>query len=209
MRTCVVLIAVLVGGPSVWAGGATRPATAPAGKVGEADAALIRKLLRDATGRGEGPAMERVLNGMRASRIKQSVQFDAGGDTQKIQRGIVRDLAEAIAEAWRSQRSQPTTSRSPSGERRRRHRKQATSAQAGAQQTGPSRPKADESATHGVPTTGPARLRGAMRELRRGWGRLPARDRDQVVQGFGQDFLTKYREWIERYYRALAGPEEE
>jgi hypothetical protein len=29
------------------------------------------------------------------------------------------------------------------------------------------------------------------------------------VQGFEQDVLTKYREWIERYYRALANPQEQ
>ena len=67
----------------------------------------------------------------------------------------------------------------------------------------------DERATRGTPTIGPGRAARQLRELRRGWGRLPARDRDEVVQGFDQDFLTKYRQWIERYYRALASPEEE
>ncbi len=181
------------------AGATTQPSAA--------DEALIRKLLRDATGRGEGSAMERVLEGMRASRIKLSVYFDPGGETQKIQRGIVRDLDEALKEAWSSQRPQPTTSRSGSESRRRRSASRPASEQNQQAQPKSSEPMADERATHGTPVAASRPTGGAIRELRRGWGRLPARDRDEVVQGFGQDFLTKYREWIERYYRALANPQ--
>jgi hypothetical protein len=196
---------------------ATRPATTravgPATRTSQEDEALIRKLLRDATGRGKEAAMERALQGMRASRVKLSGQFDAGSDTQTIQRGILRDLDDAIAEAWRSQRrldSPPTTRQA---DRRRKPRSTTASSQkstdqARAEQTAANRPKPDEGATHGQPVAAD-RARGALRGLRRGWGALPPRDRDEVVQGFGQDFLTKYREWIERYYRALAEPDRE
>ncbi len=212
---CVVLATVLAGSATANAASASRPTTAPgagaATQPSEADKALIRKLLRDATGRAEEPAMIRVLEGMRASRVKLAVQFDPGNDTQKIQRGIVRDLEEAIEEARKAQRRMPTTttSRSQPEERRRRHRQRPEAKQADANQPSSSTPMADDRATHGQPTSAAAGVGRLLRELRRGWGQLPARDRDEVVQGFGQDFLTKYREWIERYYRVLASPQSE
>jgi len=212
---CVMLVSVLAGGTTAGAASASRPTTAPAATAAtqprEADKALIRKLLRDATGRAEEPAMIRVLEGMRASRVKLAVQFDPGNDTQKIQRGIVRDLEKAIEEARKAQRRMPTTttSKSPPDERKRRHRKRPEERQADAKQAGSSTPIADERATHGQPTSAAAGVGRMLRELRRGWGQLPARARAEVVQGFGQDFLTKYREWIERYYRVLANPQPE
>ncbi|MFQ5495803.1 MAG: hypothetical protein ACE5EX_10530, partial [Phycisphaerae bacterium] len=46
--------------------------------------------------------------------------------------------------------------------------------------------------------------RGApFRELRRGWGHLPGREREELIQGISERYLDRYREWIERYYRAL------
>ena len=41
-------------------------------------------------------------------------------------------------------------------------------------------------------------------EVRRGWGFLPQRDREAIVQGSNEEFHAKYREYIERYYRAIA-----
>lgn len=184
----------------------------PTSKPSKADQDLIRKLLRDATGRQEGPVMLRVLDGMRASRVKLGISFDTGEETQQIQRGIVHDLEKTIAEAWKNQQSSPTTSKSrPSEDRRKRKSKQP---KPGPDQKNPKQadavdPRAQEQATHGTVTTSAAPAPGAIRELRRGWGRLPERDREEVVQGFEQEFLSRYREWIERYYRALADPKEE
>jgi hypothetical protein len=39
--------------------------------------------------------------------------------------------------------------------------------------------------------------------MRRSWGHLPQRDREEVIQGIGEACLERYRVWIERYYRAL------
>ncbi|MCP4247470.1 MAG: hypothetical protein GY778_10520, partial [bacterium] len=50
---------------------------------------------------------------------------------------------------------------------------------------------------------------GRFREFRRGWGNLPARDRDEVLQGIDEDVLEKYRHLIERYFRTLAEDEKE
>ncbi|MBN1343242.1 MAG: hypothetical protein JXQ73_11215 [Phycisphaerae bacterium] len=191
----------------------SRPTTTTS-KPTAADEELIRKLLRGATGKDKGPAFERVIEGMHASRVKLAIQFDPGNDTQTIQRQILTDLDEAIAEAWRSQQRvpSPTTKQSDSDPKRKR---QTTSSESSGQQqqqqdpdSASNQPMPDERATRGRPIT-TSRPGGTIRELRRGWGQLPSRDRDEVVQGVGQDYLTKYREWIERYYRALANPEGE
>ncbi len=175
----------------------------------EADKALIRKLLDGAQGKDKSPAIIRALDGMQASSVKLTLEFDPGGETQKIQRGIVRDLEQAIEEAWKSQKRRPTSQQSQSKSKpRRRSSKQSASADQ-KQATTPqgAGPKMDDSPTRGRPVAATTQPSGRLRELRRGWGHLPARQRDEVVQGFKQDFLTKYREWIERYYRALADPE--
>ena len=38
---------------------------------------------------------------------------------------------------------------------------------------------------------------------------LPDRDREAVIQGFKEDFLRKYGELIEAYYRALSDTSDE
>jgi hypothetical protein len=50
--------------------------------------------------------------------------------------------------------------------------------------------------------------RGELRELRQGWGHLPMREREEIIQGIGERYLERYRAWIERYYRALQEAEE-
>ena len=54
-----------------------------------------------------------------------------------------------------------------------------------------------------------ADFRSAAGEATRGWGFLPERDRDEIIQGFEETFMSKYREQIERYYRLLAREEGE
>ncbi len=184
----------------------TQPTTQPTVE----EEALIQRLLRGGDDEGEAPAIERATEGMRASRVKLTMQFDTSDETQKIQEGVVRDLEEAIKEAWESQQKSPSTTTSKSDasdQQRRRKGEQTSSAQdASAQPAEANQPREKDGATRGKPTKG-APARGVLDELRRGWGRLPARDRDEVVQGFDQDYLRKYREWIERYYRALADPD--
>ena len=51
--------------------------------------------------------------------------------------------------------------------------------------------------------------RGPFRESRRGWGHLPARDRDELLQGVEEAFIEQYRPQIEQYYRALTETEED
>ncbi len=193
---------------------ATRPTTSRAASRPSAeDEALIRKLLDDATGRRKDTAMDRVLDGMRGSQVKLTRYFDPGNQTQKIQRQVLRDIDEAIEEARRSQRSKPGSSTTARSDKEQTAASRPASSQEASGERSPSgdstKPKTDDKATRGQATSGPARTAGELRELRRGWGSLPPRDREEVLQGFDQDSLEKYREWIERYYRSLATPRNE
>ena len=51
--------------------------------------------------------------------------------------------------------------------------------------------------------------RGEFRESRRGWGHLPQRDRDELLQGIDEEFIEQYRPQIEQYYRALTETEDQ
>jgi hypothetical protein len=44
---------------------------------------------------------------------------------------------------------------------------------------------------------------GELIDVRRAWGHLPMREREEIIQGVNEEFLEEYREWVERYYRAL------
>ena len=44
---------------------------------------------------------------------------------------------------------------------------------------------------------------GDLDARRRAWGHLPMRERDEILQGLSDQYLQRYRVWIERYYKAL------
>ena len=39
------------------------------------------------------------------------------------------------------------------------------------------------------------------------WGKLPERQREQILQPLSEEFLPKYASEIEAYFRALADPD--
>ena len=170
------------------------------------DEELARRLQAEAAGREAETALTRMLRYMKASRDALRDRFDPGEQTQAIQKKILEDLEEAIRLA-RSQmrKSSKDQSSSPSRDARRAGKPQKAGSssqdpQAG-QQTNP-QGAADEEATQGQAQTG--KVGGELREAGREWGHLPQRAREEVVQGFSEDVLLKYKTQIEKYYRALA-----
>jgi hypothetical protein len=59
------------------------------------------------------------------------------------------------------------------------------------------------SAGVGEPGVDQRRPGGDLQDLRRAWGHLPMREREEIIQGVGERYLERYRDWIERYYRTL------
>lgn len=163
---------------------------------------LVRKLLG-----GESTAVdqvERMLQDMGEASTRLTSQLDAGSQTQAAQRRALEGLDELIRQAGENRSASPQTSRvRPRGERdAQRHRtpderKQTNQGKGGqAQRGGPG--------AAGGAGEDSANKKAAKAEMVRGWGYLPGRERDEVIQGFDEEFLVKYREQIMEYYRRLA-----
>ncbi len=156
-----------------------------------------------------GQAVARTLILMEQSRKQLSAKLDPGPETQAVQQQIVTALDELIAAAMAAAQGTAGASGQPQpGERRERQQpgkpdKTADGATtpAGEVQGGPGSVQSD-----GTGLTTPS---GEFRESRRGWGHLPARERDEIIQGVREAVLEKYREQINEYYRALAEEETE
>lgn len=177
----------------------------------EQDDELTRRLIREATGGAEEGVMERTMRLMDEAHTRLAVRFDPGVETQALQQQVLDQLDSAIAQAAAG-RSQRRSSRQeqvatdkrmlPKPKRGRADTKEAAD---------------DSSSTETTTSDGPSESAGLirsglqipLRETRRGWGHLPSRDREELIQGIDSEFLDKYRTLIERYYRALAEAEDE
>lgn len=183
------------------------PASDPADSREEPDSYeedLGEKLLRKAVTGAEEDIMAQILRLMHESSRKLTLEFDPGARTQGMQAKIVERLDEAIKLAA-AQQHQARGEGQSTGDKRRLPEDGETGeteqdegegregdATAGSGSTGA-----------GVVTENPERRGGPLSERRRAWGNLPPRDREEVIQGKGEGFLERYRQQIERYYRAL------
>ena len=178
---------------------AQAPTTQPeADKPGDA---LIRRL-RDSNDAGD--IQTRITRLMERSQERLERAFDPGPSTQEIQTKILGRIDEAIEIARRNSRKSSSSSSAQrqrvekrrSGRRQEKKAAQPSDAREGsAKQDTPAQRGADESGASGD---------RPFAETRRTWGTLPDRDREAVIQGFKEDFLRKYAELIESYYRALS-----
>ena len=166
---------------------------------------LSERLIRQAVGDQDRDIMDQITRLMDQSARRLHREFDPGRQTQAVQQQIVKTLDQAIAAAQR-RRAKASASARPTGDRRTTPPK-------------PDRPRDSADATAGdqPPETtagGPGGAdappaTGRFRESRRGWGHLPARDRDEILQGLDEDVLEKYRSLIDRYFKALAEDDQE
>jgi hypothetical protein len=144
--------------------------------------------------------MTRIVANMRSAEERLKHEYDAGGETQALQQEILEDLDLAIKSA--SNRSKQRSGQPSKSDTRRK---------GNPSEQPDSAPQPGASAKSGEPSAKvrPTRLRvnttGRLREYRRGWGHLPQRDRDAILQGSQEQSVERYRSWIDRYYRALAG----
>ena len=164
---------------------------------------LAGKLMRKALNDSDEDLMDGIMRLMGDVSHKLQIDFDPGEQTQTVQRKISEKLDEAIKVAA-SRRRMRTVNPPPQGPDKRklpsaakrpepsRSRKQGEVSEASTSETPP--------AVSEVKTPAPG---GELRDARRGWGNLPQRERDEVIQGVDEEFLERYRMWIERYYRSL------
>ena len=152
-------------------------------------------------GSESGDVMDRILALMRQSGRRLDIDFDPGIATQAVQSRILEELDSAVKAA--AQKRRRSKSESTSSADKRRATSDKTQAKPGDQSSSGSESKPASRATKGNRPADSRSGLGALRESRRGWGRLPERDREQILQGAGESTLTRYKAWIDRYYRAL------
>lgn len=178
-------------------GGASAGDPQPPGEGDTQRDDLVRRLKG---GTDSDAVFVRVLRNMEQSYRRLTAQLDAGAQTQQIQSQIIADLDDAIATARRMQSSG------------RRTGQQLDSRRAGRRLRDTESPGEGESARADGTSSGPDDKPGATQrpvggrlgDVGRGWGNLPDRDREAVIQSMHDRFVQKYDELIRRYYEALA-----
>lgn len=178
-------------------------------KKANSDERLGERLIRKVVTKADDDVMDDIIRLMSEASRRLEIDFNVGQDTQSLQTRIVAELDQAIKVAAAQRRLQSSHDQPTSTDKRRMPERPQQSTR----RTKPA--KADEADTSSFDegdASGAeaenARVRGELRERRRAWGHLPMREREEIIQGIGDRFLERYRDWIERYYRALQETEE-
>lgn len=172
-------------------------------KGSKVDEELIHRLLGGQTSIVD--AMERTLSRMEDASQGLLDRLDVGEETQRAQKDILTGINQLIEEA---SKNRPSSRDRSSSVRRRQERPEGRSTP-GDFQKAASQGKAPPAASRPTdPGQAGRREKGKgdadKSDLARGWGFLPQRDREEISQGFDEQFPAKYRERILEYYRQLA-----
>ncbi len=167
-----------------------------------------KRLIREVTEGAEADIMDEIMRMMSDVGRRLDIEFDSGEETRAVQRDIVERLNNAILLAAKQRRRSRQSASSSRDRRRRPDQARPREKDVGQQQpdTGASSRSDSASTSQNAGSAGPKT--GNLSETRRTWGNLPQRERDEVIQGSEEAHLERFREWIERYYRALQETEE-
>ncbi len=210
MRQVFVLAIWVLGTAGLLSAGAaySDPPSSPPDADERRDDDLSKRLIRKATTGTDADIMSQVTSLMSEAERRLVRDLDPGPQTQAAQEHVLQRLDDAIKMALQ-QRSTSRSRQVYKGERRalpeepsdERDGKKGTGAEGGVDP--------GESVDAGSEPGSEQRRRGPFREARRGWGHLPQRDRDELLQGIEEEFIERYRSQIEQYYRALTESEED
>ena len=198
-----ILLVVLTGG-AAFAQDATGNGSQPDKDQDRRAEALSKRLIRGES--VEQDPMARIVAQMAEAELRLARSFDPGPATQALQQRIIDDLDAAVAAAIR-RGGRGGSGGGLAGDQRRRPSEAVAGQGRDTSGRAASGTRGDAARAKGEPAT--AGLSGQFRESRRGWGHLPPRDRQEVIQGLGEQSLEKFRQWIERYYKALAEEDRE
>ena len=171
-----------------------------AAKPAGSEAAIDRELMQDLSdGEDLGEAPESPLQQL-AERMKLSQQRigtrDTSESTQQIQQDISDRLARLIEQVEKRASSSGNPSQSGSGK---------PGGQGDAEGASPSPGAASESTQRVEQAERIERDSADVRDtIRRVWGHLPEKMREQMQNSLDDQFLPKYEKLIEQYYRRLA-----
>lgn len=180
------------------------PLSAPKDKAKADEQKLGRRLIRGTTADDED-IMEKIIRLIDQTARRLEIDFDTGEETQALQLEVLKQLDDAIQLAAAQTRKSSGQQRSSESDRRRRQEKDKSRNAKAHPNKGES---ADTAPAGRASTAGGINDRDDSTESRRGWGNLPQRERDEVIQGAGERYLERYRKWIEQYYRALQEADE-
>lgn len=204
MRNCLTVMAMVASWATMVC--AQEPPTGSVPPEKREDDRLGERLIRKAVKGGDEDPMDKITHMMGEAAQKLELDLDAGEDTQKLQRSVLEELDKAIKMAAAQSRPKSQPKPGSGGDKRESPEKSGSKKH---QTAGRDEQGKGDSAEASKSQSAAASMRdrdvagGQLQESRRGWGHLPDRDRDEIVQGINEGFVEKYRTWIERYYRAL------
>lgn len=169
---------------------------------------LAERLMRKAVAESDESLMAGIVRRMAEAAKKLELHFDAGEPTQRVQQEISEKLDEAIKIAATQRKPGKQPSQSSGADKRRMPSKPRPEQGKGAVQRGGQTAEPSNESTTTSASVATEKQRGELLDARRGWGQLPQREREEVIQGSNEGYLDRYRQWVERYYRTLQGSDE-
>lgn len=176
------------------------PASAPK-KPNGGEAEIDRQLLQDLSqGEDLGETPENPLEQL-AKRMKQSEQRmrtrDTSAETQSIQKEISDRLAQLISQA--EKQGQPGSGKESTGG-------SGKAGNPGDAESGSPKPGSAAESTRRLDRADSIEQEtiSVHDTIRRVWGHLPEKMREQMLNSLDDEFLPKYEKLIEQYYQRLA-----
>ncbi len=180
---------------------ADKPGEKPADKPKTAQEKLDEQLRRDLEGEdiGQEKKDEHPLKklGREMREVQQRIgAHDTAEGTQQLQKQIAADLKQLIEQAQKKPQGNKSGNNNKPG---------SNSAQAGSD-SGQAASKPGQESTQRLEQGNQeeVRMNEVKDALRRIWGHLPEKEREEMIGALGEQFLPKYERLIEAFYKRLA-----
>ncbi len=153
-------------------------------------------------------AFEGAIEQMQLSAELLDEKFDAGLGTQRVQEEILAGLDTLIDEAKKNQNQSAAQSMTQQQQQQQRNPGRQNQQQRDQQNQNPSEQERNQNPSDTTEGDPPPRQEGDLNtmldETRAEWGSLPARIREQLLQGRREKFSSLYDRMTREYYRRLA-----
>ncbi len=180
-------------------------------KPADADKTDPRRLERELGEAAVSEDVDPLLGIAEQMRVVQGrmVSHDAGSDTQTMQKEIIAKIDRLLQQARKAcQKSASQCNSQQTAPRQSTPQPSQPPKQDGGKAKATNRPANvanDPTATKKLGRMNAEQIRSMLAKLP-GWGELPARDRERMLDAPPEDFLPEYQEMIENYYRRLSQP---
>jgi hypothetical protein len=189
----------------------TADAQPPATQPGDG-AALDPELEKLLQGRPKGDPFASAVSQMQTVARRLGDQRDPGRNTQRMQEQILKKLDQVLAQARRQQQQQQQQGGGQGQARRRQSGQNPAGRQQGQQGQQQGQQSSQTAQAGGQNPSGSSGEGGStaaseaesLEALRRQWGNLPPRLRDELSEGLDEEFSPVYQSMTEEYYRRLA-----